>query len=430
MRDIIADAWSAIHSINDAKEPDGAERPFLFQNGGALVRIAGTDVHTRIEALGDTAMYGILARSANWHNVTEEAVTAAPPSRDTARDMLVNPDPGLPPLDSVVRTPTFGKDAMLITTPGYHRSDALWMFPDDSLDIPEVSTNPSREQIACARSLLVDELLVDFPFVKESDRAHAIAAILLPFLRRMIAGLAPIHLIEAPTQGSGKGLLASLITIVSTGLAAEGRTVPENEDEVRKMITAELVTGRPIILLDNLSEKRVLESSALASVVTVPYWTDRLLGESEMLHLRNNALWLMTGNNPRLSAELGRRCVRLRIDPRIDMPWLRGGFRHPLITEWAQENRSALVHAALTLIQAWIAAGKATARNAPGVLREMVGGHGRRTGRRRNSRLPGKPERTLRGVRRRWPIVAGIHRRLVGRIPRSAEESQRPDPVL
>ena len=358
LRDIIADAWSAIHSINDAKEPDGAERPFLFQNGGALVRIVGTDVHTRIEALGDTAMYGILARSANWHNVTEEAVTAAPPSRDTARDMLVNPDPGLPPLDSVVRTPTFGKDAMLITTPGYHRSDALWMFPDDSLDIPEVSTNPSREQIACARSLLVDELLVDFPFVKDSDRAHAIAAILLPFLRRMIAGLAPIHLIEAPTQGSGKGLLASLICIVSTGLAAEGRTVPENEDEVRKMITAELVTGRPIILLDNLSEKRVLESSALASVVTVPYWTDRLLGESEMLHLRNNALWLMTGNNPRLSAELGRRCIRLRIDPRIDMPWLRGGFRHPLITEWAQENRSALVHAALTLIQAWIAAGK------------------------------------------------------------------------
>ena len=40
------------------------------------------------------------------------------------------------------------------------------------------------------------------------------------------------------------------------------------------------------------------------------------------------------------------------------MPWLRGGFKHPLITEWAQENRSALVHAALTLIQAWIAAGQ------------------------------------------------------------------------
>jgi hypothetical protein len=290
------------------------------------------------------------------------------------------------------------------------------MFPDNSLDIPEVSAKPTREQIASARALLVDELLVDFPFVRDSDRAHAIAAILLPFLRRMIAGLAPIHLIEAPTQGSGKGLLASLISIVSTGLAAEGRTVPENEDEVRKMITAELVTGRPIILLDNLSEKRVLESPALASVVTVPYWTDRLLGESEMLHLRNNALWLMTGNNPRLSAELSRRCIRLRIDPRIDMPWLRGGFRHPLITEWAQENRSALVHAALTLIQAWIAAGRPLHETRLGSFEkwsEVMGGVLKVAG------IPGflgNLNELYEASRR--PDVARVHRDLVGGIPR------------
>ena len=358
LRDVIADAWTAIHAINEPTGPDIRDKPFIFQKGGALVRIAGTGTQGRIEALGDTAMYGILARSANWLRVTEEAVLAAPPSRDTARDMMVNPDPALPPLESVVRTPTFGKDATLITAPGYHRADALWMFSDDSLEIPEVPVQPTREQIGHARGLLVDELLVDFPFVRDSDRAHAVAAILLPFLQRIIGDLAPIHLIEAPTQGSGKGLLATLISIVSTGSASEGRTVPESEDEVRKMITAELITGRPIILLDNLTEKRKLDSAALASVVTLPWWTDRLLGESTMLHLRNNALWLMTGNNPRLSGEMSRRCIRLRIDPRIDMPWLRAGFKHPLIAEWAHENRSALVHAALTLVQAWIAAGK------------------------------------------------------------------------
>ena len=358
LRDVIADAWTAIHAINEPAGPDVRDKPFMFQKGGALVRIAGAGAEGRIEALGDTAMYGMLARSANWLRVTEEAVVAAPPSRDTARDMLVNPDPALPPLESVVRTPTFGKDATLITGAGYHRSDAVWMFSDDSLDVSEVPAQPSREQIAHARGLLVDELLVDFPFVRDSDRAHAVAAILLPFLQRIIGDLAPIHLIEAPTQGSGKGLLATLISIVSTGSASEGRTVPESEDEVRKMITAELITGRPIILLDNLSEKRKLDSAALASVVTLPWWTDRLLGESTMLHLRNNALWLMTGNNPRLSGEMSRRCIRLRIDSRIDMPWLRAGFKHPLIAEWAQENRSALVHAALTVIQAWIAAGK------------------------------------------------------------------------
>ena len=204
----------------------------------------------------------------------------------------------------------------------------------------------------------MDELLVDFPFVRDSDRAHAVAAVLLPFMERMIEGLAPIHLIEAPTQGSGKGLLASLIGIIATGSGPEGRTLPEDEDDIRKMITAELVTGRPMILIDNLNEKRVLDSSALASVVTQPTWTDRILGITRMLDLKNHALWLMTGNNPQLSNEMSRRCIRLRIDPRIDMPWLRAGFKHPLVAEWAKANRSVLVHAALTLIQAWIAAGK------------------------------------------------------------------------
>jgi hypothetical protein len=54
------------------------------------VRILGEGANAKIEALGETAVYGILARSANWHKVTEDAVLAAPPSRDTARDMLVN----------------------------------------------------------------------------------------------------------------------------------------------------------------------------------------------------------------------------------------------------------------------------------------------------------------------------------------------------
>jgi hypothetical protein len=358
LRDVIADAWGAIHAINEPSEVGSSEKPFLFRKSGALVRIAGDGANAKIEPLGETAVYGMLARSANWHKVTEETVLAAPPSRDTARDMLVNPDFTLPPLESVVRTPAFGKDAVLISKPGYHRDDALWLCADPSLDVGEVPIHPSKEQIARARALLVDELLVDFPFVRDSDRAHAVAAILLPFMERMIEGLAPIHLIEAPTQGSGKGLLASLVGIIATGSGPEGRTLPESEDDIRKMITAELVTGRPMILIDNLNEKRVLDSSALASVVTQPTWTDRILGITRMLDLKNHALWLMTGNNPQLSNEMSRRCIRLRIDPRIDMPWLRAGFKHPLVAEWAKENRSVLVHAALTLIQAWIAAAR------------------------------------------------------------------------
>ena len=78
-------------------------------------------------------------------------------------------------------------------------------------------------------------------------------------------------------------------------------------------------------------------------MLTSVRWTDRKLGQSAMASVPNNALWLMTANNPNLHLELTRRCIRLRIDPRVDRPWKRTSFKHPEITTWATENRSALV---------------------------------------------------------------------------------------
>jgi len=43
---------------------------------------------------------------------------------------------------------------------------------------------------------------------------------------------------------------------------------------------------------------------------------------------------------------------------KTDRPWRRGGFRHPDLVRWAREQRGALVHAALTLVQAWGAHGR------------------------------------------------------------------------
>jgi hypothetical protein len=241
---------------------------------------------------------------------------------------------------------------------GYHQEDRVWLSPDANLELQSIPENPTPEEIAAARELFFDDLLIDFPFVDASDRAHAIAAMILPFIRRMIDGPTPMHLIEAPTMGSGKGLLANLISIVATGAVCDARTLPESEDEVRKMVTAELMKGRSIILLDNANDRRQLYSSSLASVLTSVRWTDRKLGQSAMASVPNNALWMMTANNPNLHLELTRRCIRLRIDPRVDRPWKRTSFKHPEITTWAKENRSALVHGILTLIRAWMVAGK------------------------------------------------------------------------
>jgi hypothetical protein len=66
-----------------------------------------------------------------------------------------------------------------------------------------------------------------------------------------------------------------------------------------------------------------------------------------------------------MSTEIARRCVRIRLDPRIDRPWLRDGFRHPDLLGWVKENRGELVWAVLTLIKAWIIAGRPRPRVKP-----------------------------------------------------------------
>jgi hypothetical protein len=337
--------------------------PPMFLRGGHIVHLVRDgDAPPELAETNDTAMLGALWRDANWINVTEGEIMATFPPRDIARDLVTFPDPSIPRVDIVLSTPVFGKDGTLITAPGLHADEALWLEPTEGLQVPELEREPTPEQVSHARQLLTEHLFVDFPFVDQADRAHGLAALLLPFVRRMIAGSTPLHLIEAPAVGSGKSLLCQLISIVATGRVLDASTLPGDEEEVRKTLTAELAKGSPIILLDNAKERKVLDSSALASVLTAPTWRCRILGKSEIVILPNSAMWMLTGNNPRLSVELTRRCVRIRIDPKRDRAWQRTGFKHDPITEWAAAHRAELVHAVLTLGQAWVAAGKPLAK--------------------------------------------------------------------
>src|SRR5262249_32967820 len=163
------------------------------------------------------------------------------------------------------------------------------------------------------------------------------------------------HLFEAPTPGSGKGLLVACTCLIASGRVAPTCSLPRDEDEIRRTLTAELSKGRPLIWLDNLdSAHRQIHSATLAAILTAPLWSERQVRTSNKLDLPNRAVWLLTGNNPQLSMELARRCVRIRLDPGIDQPWLRRGreFRHPNLPDWVRGNRPQLVHALLTLVAA------------------------------------------------------------------------------
>ena len=56
---------------------------------------------------------------------------------------------------------------------------------------------------------------------------------------------------------------------------------------------------------------------------------------------------------------MSRRTVRIRLDAKVDRPWLRNpeDFRHPSLLEWVKQHRGELIWSALVLVQNWIAKG-------------------------------------------------------------------------
>lgn len=347
LRVILDESWAAVLTANDP--------PRVFNSYGYLARLRDFGQGPQIELIDERVAVGLLADVADWFVAAGKVFVHAAPPKAAAANLIVNPHPDLPKLDSVITTPVFDRDWRLVTEPGYHAQSRLWMHQTCGADMPPVSEQPTDAEARAALSWFVDELLHDFRFTSRSGLAHTLAALLLPFARRMFNGPTPIHMIEAPSIGSGKSLLADLISMVALGFFLGCTTMPGTEDEVRKKLTAILSRGPAIVAIDNLAGG--LWSAQVAAAITAETWEDRLLGKTQMVTYPNRALWLVTSNNPRLSGEIARRCVRIRIDPGEAEPWRRTGFKHDPIREWAMRHRPQLVHALLTLIQHWIRAG-------------------------------------------------------------------------
>jgi len=342
--------WSLLMASN--------RTPWVFRFAGQPTWVVPDDEgRPTAAAITEERLRHMLARLANWKrlNGKGELVAAAPPIA-VVKSVLATPDPALPVLVGIVNTPVFGRGGTLLTTPGYHPDARLLYAPAPGFTVPAIPAKPTASDITAARNLLCEDLLGDFPFVGPAEMAHVIALLLLGFLRGMIDGPTPLHLIEKPTPGSGATLMVDAVATILTGSGASVMTEGRDDDEWRKRVTAKLRQIPAMVLIDNLRAK--LDSSAVAAALTAPFWEDRILGASEMARLPIRCLWIATGNNPEFSNEMARRLVRIRLDPHEERPWQRTGFRHPDLMTWVRANRPRLVAACLTLCQAWIAVGK------------------------------------------------------------------------
>lgn len=344
----------ALAAIVDANERDPA-RPVLYVRGGTLTRVvADENGNYSASTITEAGCKSLLAKCAEWVQTgvdkdgNDTTKNTFPPS-DVARAVVNRGEwEELPALEGIVNVPVFGPDGKLHETPGYNPTTRLYYTGGVTLG----DTPPTTENVERARGLLLGHLFVDFPFRDNASLAHAVALFLLPYVRPMIAGATPLHLIDAPAPGTGKGLLGDVCGIAALGRELPSTTAGKDDDEWRKRITSALLEGGNFVSIDNITQP--LDSGVVASVLTQSYWQDRVLGASLTVNLRVRTIWIANGNNVVPSDEIARRAVWIRIDADSEKPWEREGFKHPNLKRWARENRNELVTAAITLIRAWV----------------------------------------------------------------------------
>jgi hypothetical protein len=377
--DPIVDEWDfkekvqyAVTRIQDVNR----KKPFMFQYMESVARIEeNSDSIPRITILNKDQFMTEVNEVTNWIKVKTKGDAIVEQKVSMPADIGLHLYGGrtsaYPKLRGLIKTPVFTADGDLITVKGYHPESGLYYQPDNMLDVPKVSKVPTAEEIYEAKRLLVEDVLGDFPLggLKRDEIVHQvmmgegvpavthiIGMLLLMFCREMIKGPTPGHLLTKPSPATGASLLTDICSIIANGEVTPAMSIPPSDEEMQKTLVTAMSDGSNIIYFDNIDKD--VNSGTLASTMTAPIVKGRMLGHSKMLEAEVRCVWVLCGNNVRLSHELIRRLVMVDLDARMADPESRSGWRHDDIGGWVRENRGRLVWACLTLIQHWIAQGQ------------------------------------------------------------------------
>ena len=260
---------------------------------------------------------------------------------------------GIRTLEGIVEFPAMRHDGTVIFDPGYDETTALYFDPNCNF-LP-VSGRPTIDDAKRSMAELF-EVVSDFPFEQEHHKSAWLASVISPFVRFAYDGPTPLFLVEANTPGTGKSLLCDVTGAIVCGRPMSRMSYPNEDDEMRKNITATALAGDRLVLIDNIASTLGLPS--LDAALTGTTWRDRMLGRNETTgDIPLTTIWYATGNNVVLVGDVARRICHIRLSSTLENPEERTNFSHPNLIEWVMRERGRLAAACLTIVRAYLVAG-------------------------------------------------------------------------
>lgn len=304
------------------------------------------------------ALLELLSKAAIWITIRRSRNGEPQPSRcmppSWASQALIEREEWalLPQIEGVAESPVFRADGTILDTPGYDPATRLIYDPRGE-KFPPVPEQPSHAEATQALADLL-EPFEEFPFTDDAARAATAALILSIVGRTAIPGQVPLFSAQAPTPGSGKGLLVAAASLIAIGRLAPMMAQTSDEEENRKRLLALAIESPQLIVVDNV--EGTFGSPSLAMALTTGEVRDRKLGASETIAATLRSVWAITGNNVQFRSDFGRRVVPIDLDPQVERPEQRS-FRRPDLLAYVEQHRPRLVTAALTVLRAYVVAG-------------------------------------------------------------------------
>jgi putative DNA primase/helicase len=340
----------------------------LYQRGGRLVRVVyqavkesdrktGAGAPT-IQELRPQTLKAVLTSVVHWirKKNTKEGWkdVSAMPTDDIVADVLHRGQwPEVRVLAAISETPLLRPDGSIVQVPGYDPETNYIYKPSETF--PEVPESPTREDASRALAEL-REVFADFPYVDDAAAYVPVAAV-LSIMARPAIGAVPLFVFDAAVRGSGKSLQTDAISMIATGrLVAKANWT--HEDEIKKTLETFASEGAALFSWDNVPAGVAFGNSHLdASLTNEGSMKFRILGRTESKTAAWSAVQMATGNNFSFRGDTRRRSIISRLEPTVENPETREGWKHPNLRAWVKEERARLVVAALTLLRAYFVAG-------------------------------------------------------------------------
>jgi hypothetical protein len=347
----ILDVLTPLHDLVDQAEESLSTDPEVYQRSGELVHVSqSAEGQWLFRPIKANMMGYLLSRVAKW---TRGSKRVHPPSGVVKALVDKGNWPHVRSIRSVVPFPPIMSNGYIPYHPGYNQLARIFFTPDNlRFRVPERPTQSDAQEAA---QVLLD-LVCDFPFLSPPHASAWIAGLLGPITRFAHNGNIPLVLVQANSPRVGKTTLVKVISHILLGEECPVVTHSHSETEERKRILSYLRTGRNMILVDNVVGQ--FGGATINALATSRFFEDRILGQTKILQVPNDTVWFITGNNMTLAPDTAERCLNVRLHTSDERPHLRSGFRYPELLTTAHQYRDRLLSAALTLVRAYIVAGK------------------------------------------------------------------------